>query len=110
MNEPTGFSTDPLENLTDWANRLRQTDIALGIAEALTEYANAWQAERERKPRWVKCSERMPPKPGQYFILEKIHTTAGLRLAVALGKTEGWITHDRDDVVAWLENVPEFVP
>ena len=60
--------------------------------------------------RWVKCSERMPPKPGQYFILEKIHTTAGLRLAVAMGKTEGWITHDRDDVVAWLENVPEFVP
>ena len=42
-----GLSTDPLENLTGWANRLMQTNTALGLAESLAEYAEAWQKERD---------------------------------------------------------------
>lgn len=92
------IALDLIEN--DWPN----------VGAQIQEYVQQNEKREATQTRWVKCSERMPPKPGQYFILEKIHTTAGLRLAVAMGKTEGWITHDRDDVVAWLENVPEFVP
>ena len=47
MSESIGFATDPLENLCVCANRLMQTNTALGLAESLAEYAEAWQKERD---------------------------------------------------------------
>ena len=48
--------------------------------------------------RWVKCSERLPEKMGYYI-------------------TSGWVIRwfqpdfiEWKGVVAWLENVPEYVP
>ena len=119
MSESIGFATDPLENLCGWANRLMQTDTALRLAEALAEYATAWQAERERTPRWVKCSERMPteinPEDKPYLCIVSYRN----------GTIERVFADWEDDklhmqgpamffggakIIAWLENVPEYVP
>lgn len=47
MSEPFGFHTDPLVNLRDWAARIRLIKSGAGLDESLTEYAEAWQKERE---------------------------------------------------------------
>lgn len=83
---------------------------SVSLDTRIIELSNQIMELEAAQTRWVKCSERMPHKPGQYFILEKSHTTTGMRLGVAMGKTEGWLTHDRDDVVAWLDNVPKYEP
>lgn len=68
-------------------------------AERIEQERDALKAKIEAsQTRWVKCSERLPQKVGYYF------TSA---------RQVRWFHTDFlvwDGVVAWLENVPEFVP
>ena len=67
---------------------------------------------------WVKCSERLPEKPGSY--ITKMHwlfTTEEYTTAIAFfygdrheSGMRGFSSDPGGKVVAWLEGLPEFMP
>ena len=95
MSESIGFATDPLENLCGWANRLMQTNTALGLAESLAEYAEAWQKERgamkarvaelEDSRQWQPIERFSEQGLGVYLLMESGH--------IAIGYFDGLIWH-----------------
>ena len=56
--------------------------------------------------RWIKCPERMPEKPGDYLFMRIMNGDM-------VRSSEWWDAHPNglpDSWVAWLENVPEYIP
>ena len=87
-------------------------DETIRLLDARIKKLESW------KIGWVKCSERLPTKKeGEYFcviqgrILDEVHTDfciGGLSDSGDLLPTEPVAPQWK--IIAWLENVPEFVP
>ena len=73
---------------------------------------------RETQSRWVKCSERLPEQVGSYMVKRYWPFTSEYTSAYQFYYGQkayetwqsGWEKEPASEVVAWLENVPEFVP
>jgi len=66
------------------------------------------------KTRWVLCSERMPEDEDVYAVmyisLHPLRAPTGPLLGVNYFDPSGWELPHAKIVLAWLENLPEYVP
>ncbi len=93
------IALDLIEN--DWPN----------VGAQIQEYVQQNEKREATQTRWVKCSERTPLTPG-YYIVAVSENSTGPATALAHWSVGAqlWTSYYSDAVVAWLENVPEYVP
>lgn len=80
-------------------------DETIRLLDARIKKLESW------KIGWVKCSERLPTKAGHYFT-QRRWPLANSDLSVAISyfhPDDSW-GGIMADVVAWFDNVPEYVP
>ena len=116
LNDSTGAVIKLVGELTRERDALKARVAELEAEEAeiramaLAAKLRVAQLEAEQT-RWVKCSERTPLTPG-YYIVAVSENSTGPATALAHWSVGAqlWTSYYSDAVVAWLENVPEYVP
>lgn len=88
------IALDLIEN--DWPN----------VGAQIQEYVQQNEKREATQTRWVKCSERMPEKAGEYLFV-RISDGEVFQEVVWWDARPGMKYQMWD---AWLENVPEIVP